>query len=370
MARFSVPSGQIAPLGKYEVSGTGTVTYNAVAYPAPATFFGVAGVTTYTTSGGTPIVEEISQVKGIAALVVVPPTFFQSDPISKLKGISAQVVLPISSFASDKTSVKGISAQIVTPVNASVRRSEKTGQPKILTPNNVDIFVSFWGQSNQVGVGDNTAPVAGSYAQEFKSLTNTLPTLTEPSGENIGVQFQSGYGLQSAFAIRYNQLSGKNIIVDKRCYGGTAATDWATTLSTAAIARITGATGGLIPAYQKILCIFQGENEAANGASTYKESWILAIRRYRATFGQNTKVFFIKIGYQAIAPDSGTNGVNALIQDICENFPNCYVAFDASQINQTTYKRPGDLQHFGQAGLNLIGQGLANSMYNVLSNKL
>ena len=64
MALYEVASGEIAANIKYQVVGGTSITYNSVVYNAGDFFTGVSGVTTYTKTGGTEIVVEVSTYLG------------------------------------------------------------------------------------------------------------------------------------------------------------------------------------------------------------------------------------------------------------------------------------------------------------------
>jgi hypothetical protein len=224
------------------------------------------------------------------------------------------------------------------------------------------------GQSNTQGYG-SSAPVVGSFAKEMRSSAGTLVAVPQETGDVRG-NFLSGHSLQNACCNTYNALTGKNIAQLKYTRGGTNSTQWASTagLADEAIGYITPRMG-LIPLAtypDRFLIIYQGESDIGEVPSTkpvFKNNWTTVIGKFRVLMGNDLVVFFVKPGYSTFAGTPLTDEIATAIDDLCLTVPKCYVGFDARPYNGLTYKNIDEI-HYNQNGLNIIGSGVAQSIFN------
>lgn len=381
---FQITSGQISENTTYSVTGVGSVTYNTVVYVAPTTFLGVRGVNTFIATGS-PVVYENTDIRSSSISLVFPNESKHDNP-TLVKALDVSLQLP-KMYKNEITLINSLGVSLllqnkflsdpttkISSLEIGVDRkgfltipSKRKTLPYTSTPlPSEDILPIMIGQSNMQGAGGNPslAPVVGSFGKEYKFLTNTVATLVEPTGEAIS-GFQTGSGLQSAFAVQYNTLTGKNVCVAKHSKGGTGSGDWATTLTPASISLLQAATS--LPAYRKIVVYFQGEANSSSVTEASRQAYGNEIKstiaQYRAVYPL-IPFFFIKTSSTNTSPSSDVLFLNTAIDEICETVPYCYVGFDAYPYYSAIYK--SDAQHFNQTTLNLIGVGLANTVNNIL----
>jgi hypothetical protein len=89
---FNVPSGSIERGVRYQVKGTGTVTYNSVSYNVDDFFVGVESVLTYSTTGS-PSVYQVTEIKGSTVAIVNHPSEFPNDS-TNIKGVTGALIVP------------------------------------------------------------------------------------------------------------------------------------------------------------------------------------------------------------------------------------------------------------------------------------
>ena len=377
-----ISSGQIGNGILYLVSGTGSVTYNSVVVSTGSFFRGVASFTTFTISSGTPIVYEQTEI--VSSLISVVNSQIGFPDITTINIVSTSILSTLPKSFSDATSINTAAITVILQnqhadvtniysanLSLVLKQFSRNSRVKLVSSFEIKPIVNkslsafFFGQSNQSGVGDVTVPSVGAFAREYRSATNNFVSVGLLTGDQRG-SFVSGYGygLQNAFLNRYNQQTTKDIDLVKYSLPGSSSTAWVS-LSTEAMGYISPNIS-LFTKDERIVVYYQGESEALSGTVNKNQFIInlqLSINQWRITLGASVKVFFIIPGYISGASSLSTDKVAEAIQEITENIPFCYVAFDVRTIAGQT----SDGVHLNQTALNTVGVGIANVIYNVLS---
>lgn len=123
---YTIVSGAIEANVLYKVDGaSGSVTYNGITVTAGYTFRGVAGITTFTTSGSATVIE-VSELTGGAAEFKSNQLDWVAYPdISKLYGMSVEYSLTgADKVVHDQTVISGASIEYTEPVQYSFAVTE------------------------------------------------------------------------------------------------------------------------------------------------------------------------------------------------------------------------------------------------------
>jgi len=123
---YTIVSGAIEANVLYKVDGaSGSVTYNGATITAGNTFRGVAGVTTFTTSGSATVIEVSELTGGGAEFKSNQLDWIAFPDISKLYGMSVEYGLTgADRVVHDQTFITGASIEYTEPVQYSFAVTE------------------------------------------------------------------------------------------------------------------------------------------------------------------------------------------------------------------------------------------------------
>ncbi len=269
-------------------------------------------------------------------------------------------------------------------------------------PLEFDVFV-LAGQSNAAGRGDTDGPfveaTAGT-ALYWDPFAMTLKALADPLETNlttvIGAMPRVGYGsMWPQFAKDYFAATGRGVIVVPAYEGGTALSYGAAgakqssgefwgapgALSSSAliprlVSRVNACTAFLDAnsyAWQLAGVLWsQGESDAQNGIdlglttkAQFKSDFVYLLGQLRANYGNDFIFHIVRTGSFAsgipATPRNDTTGfqqVRAGQQEIAREQPNVTLA-TTSAFNFPLNGKMEDGVHYNQAGLNVLGQSLA-----------
>jgi hypothetical protein len=240
------------------------------------------------------------------------------------------------------------------------------------------IIILQTGQSNAVGrAGADPANevVIPLGAYEYKSNTNAVYTLVDPTGISGDNSRATDRSMNPALAKRLIELLGKPVIIVCAAVGNTNIVSWTdptSTLRATALSRWNAVkaycTANGITVLGKYIHWLQGENDAAIAMATdaYVENFNNMINLFTTEFAPD-KVFATRVGYN----DTGTITADSEKIMLAQKQLN----FSKDEVIVGTYApagfiegdtaKTGNVVHYTVKGLNIVGQDIATAIHRL-----
>lgn len=235
------------------------------------------------------------------------------------------------------------------------------------------------GQSNAVGQGqaDSSVRVPMGVAFEYRYQHDTLVPLVDPVGENaLAFQPARTGSAWPAFAQRYHQLTGQQVIIIPAARGGSSCHSNAE-MADYGTWSADGRKPLLANAIQKINRAQQHEKQPVSGiiwlqgerdanaifdgkltAQTYEAALISVIQRFREALGATIPFYIVLTGNQSGRAPTGNEAVRMVQRRVARQLTNVSIVYaDTDQFPEK--RRMKDFVHYNQDALNDIGKTVA-----------
>lgn len=233
------------------------------------------------------------------------------------------------------------------------------------------------GQSNAVGQGkaDESPDCSGLPCFEYDASKDTVVSLKDPFGHAWKLFQPAGTGsVAPAFAKRYHELSGKEVVMISAARGGASCHlnarmddydcwDESGNLFPLAVGKICMAINKTDAPLSGILWM-QGERDAnaiVNGELTpaeYKKSLKDLIFRFKKEYGAELPFYIVLTGFQKDRDRSGVLAVRGMQKEVASEIKGAHVIYSETDLflQKEWYK---DHVHYNQTALNHIGTTVA-----------